>query len=176
MLLFRYVVPEEAAKAAKSNYSAGNWRNWPLLVPRLLGGLVARGKFLAPNFSSPVKSDGSDFFYLCDAITVPQGPNYILSKRMQQWRCMVARQAGHTASFNVAPATATLSVLKNRQFAWAYDGMSYFDRQVGASVCLRSFSASFRSVEVFQEETSNSVMTALLLNDLTNPSSAANPK
>ena len=124
-------MPQEAHKAAIANYSVTNWRNWPLLVPRLLGGLVARGTFLAPNFGSPVKSESSEFFYLCDAITVPQGPNYILSKRMQQWRCVVERQRGHVASFNVAPATATASVLKNKQFAWAYDGMSFFDWCVG---------------------------------------------
>ncbi len=55
-----------------------------------------------------------------------QGPNYILSKRMQQWRCIVARHAGHIVSFNVAPSTRTVSVIKNKQFAWAYDGMGYF--------------------------------------------------
>jgi hypothetical protein len=106
-----------------------------------------------------VESSSKERFYVCEGITVPQGPNYILSKRMQQWRCIVARSQGHICSFNVAPSTRTVSVIKNKTFAWAYDGMSYFP-----------------AVEIFEQETSNPVMAAALLADINDAKSAANPK
>lgn len=156
-----YVIPEAARRAAQANYSLREPRNWPLLPLRLLAPLAAmalKHPVLAPNFGRPVVAEDKSQFHLCEGITVPQGPNYILSKRMQQWRCIVARQAGHVVSFNVAPSTRTISVIKNRQFAWAYDGMGYFP-----------------AVEIFEQETSNPVMAALLLADISDPNSAANP-
>ena len=50
-----------------------------------------------------------------------QGPNYALAKRLQSWRAMVARADGQPVSINVAPATATASVVSNPQFAAAYE-------------------------------------------------------
>merc|ERR1740121_798322 len=61
-----------------------------------------------------------------DAIVTDQGPNYILAKRMQHWRAMVARADGHAASSNVSPSTATSSVTSNASFAAAYGGMHIF--------------------------------------------------
>lgn len=157
-----YVVPEAAQKTARANHSLSTWQNLLLLPLRLLApvaSIALKKPILAPNFGRGVSSaDQKDTFYLCEGITVPQGPNYILSKRMQQWRCIVARHEGHIASFNVAPSTRTISVIKNKQFAWAYDGMSFFP-----------------AVEIFEQETSNAVMAALLLADLNDPNSAANP-
>jgi hypothetical protein len=49
-----------------------------------------------------------------DGIVGAQGPNYILSKRMQAWRAMTARAAGQRVSINVAPSTATASVVSVR--------------------------------------------------------------
>lgn len=97
-------------------------------------------------------------FYIVDGLIVPQGPNYALAKRLQHWRAIVARSKGCRVSSNVAPATATASVVHNRQFAWAYDGMSYF-----------------KPMEIFQQETSNAVMCALLIYDLNSDQSYANP-
>jgi len=157
-----YVVPENARRTAMANYSLREPSNWPLLPLRLLAPIfkaVARVEMLAPNFGRAIEAADGNRFYVCEGITVPQGPNYILSKRMQQWRCIVARANGHTVSFNVAPSTRTVSVVKNKTFAWAYDGMGYFP-----------------AVEIFDQETSNPVMTALLLADLADPNSAANPK
>jgi hypothetical protein len=90
---------------------------------------------------------------------VAQGPNYALAKRMQHWRAIVARSQGCIVSSNIAPATSTLSVVQNRTFAWAYEGMPYFV-----------------PYEISAPETSNAVMSALLFSDLNNPKSAANPK
>ncbi len=156
-----YVIPEAARRAAVANYSLREPANLLLLPLRLLApvaGAVLKHPVLAPNYGRPVVAEDKAQFYLCEGITVPQGPNYILSKRMQQWRCIVARNAGHIVSFNVAPSTRTASVVKNKQFAWAYDGMGYFP-----------------AVEVFEQETSNPTMAALLLADINDPTSAANP-
>ena len=98
-------------------------------------------------------------FYYVDGITVAQGPNYALAKRIQHWRAIVARKYGSTVSSNVAPSTSTVSVTSNRTFAWAYEGMPYF-----------------RPFEIFAPETSKAVMLALLTNDIRNPKSVANPK
>merc|ERR1712137_327084 len=76
----------------------------------------------------------------------------------QHWRCVVAREQGCIVSSNVAPSTATASVVHNKQFAWAYDGMPYF-----------------KPLEIFQQETSNAVMGALLIHDIRNKDSISNP-
>merc|ERR1719377_85285 len=95
---------------------------------------------------------------IVDAIVKEQGPNYILAKRLQHWRSVLSRSKGCTVSTNIAPSTATQSVVSNKSFALAYKGMHYF-----------------RPMEIFNQETSNAVMGALLINDLRNPNSAANP-
>lgn len=45
---------------------------------------------LKSNVVKPIlnKSDNQEY-YLVDGITVAQGPNYALAKRMQHWRCIV---------------------------------------------------------------------------------------
>jgi len=102
--------------------------------------------------------DGKDEFSYVDGLVINQGPNYALAKRMQHWRAITARARGCLVSTHVAPSTSTASVVHNRQFAWAYDGMPYFP-----------------PLEIFSQETSNSVMTAILLHDLSNPKAVARP-
>merc|ERR1712071_524835 len=58
----------------------------------------------------------------------------------------------------MGPATSTVSVTQNRTFAWAYEGMPYFT-----------------PYEISAPETSNAVMSAILLSDLNDPKSAGNP-
>lgn len=110
------------------------------------------------NAQPPVDGEGGPF-YLVNGISVAQGPNYALAKRMQHWRAIIARSKGCTVSSNIAPATSTVSVVHNRTFAWAYEGMPYF-----------------KPYEIFAPETSNAVMSALLFADLSDPKSVANPK
>eukprot|EP00998_Keelungia_sp_KM082_P008786 NODE_496_length_1870_cov_37.802065_g489_i0.p2 GENE.NODE_496_length_1870_cov_37.802065_g489_i0~~NODE_496_length_1870_cov_37.802065_g489_i0.p2 ORF type:complete len:459 (+),score=141.21 NODE_496_length_1870_cov_37.802065_g489_i0:398-1774(+) len=142
--------------AAAQEAARGNLRRAPLWQ-KLLKPLL-RGKGMKPNISRPVEAEDGDQHIVVDAIVVEQGPNYILSKRLQHWRAVLARANGHIVSANVAPSTATVSVVHNRQFKWAYGGMP-----------------NFKPVEIFQQETSASVMTMLLLNDVHNPQSYANP-
>jgi hypothetical protein len=121
--------------------------------------LLSNGKFLTKNANRPFPSSKGESFYYVNGISVAQGPNYILAKRMQHWRAIIARSKGCYVSSNVAPSTSTASVVHNRTFAWAYEGMPYF-----------------RPFEIFAPETSNAVMTGMLLYDLNEPTSIANPK
>jgi hypothetical protein len=59
-------------------------------------------------------------------LCVDQGPNYALAKRLQHWLAVIARASGHTVSSNIAPSTATVSVVHNAQFAAAYKGFHLF--------------------------------------------------
>merc|ERR1719429_421460 len=112
---------------------------------------------LVPNPLPPVaSSDPKEDIYLVDATVGAQGPNYILAKRLQHWRCIVEFSKGHTISSNIAPSTATASVVHNAQFAAAYGGMHLF-----------------RPMEVMYQETSNAVMGALLVHDIRNPEAPA---
>jgi hypothetical protein len=118
----------------------------------------SQGKLLRKNMRKPASGEGGDY-YLVNGISVAQGPNYILAKRMQHWRAIISRSNGCIVSTNIAPATSTQSVVQNRTFAWAYEGMPYFT-----------------PYEIFAPETSNAVMSAILFSDLNDPKSAGNPK
>lgn len=85
---------------------------------------------------------------ISDAIVPVQGPNYALAKRIQRWRAAVARRDGQLVSFHVAPSTRTRSVVKNRALAAAFAGAHRF------------------GVEVFEPDTANTLMAALLVHDL----------
>ena len=85
---------------------------------------------------------------IADVLVPQQGPNYTLAKRVQRWRAQVAQADGHQVSANVAPATTTRSVTKNRLLAAAYAGAGRF------------------GVEIFAPATSRVLMAALLVHDL----------
>ena len=104
-------------------------------------------------------AENGDVFYVVNGVVNRQGPNYILAKRIQHWRAMVSREVeGCSVSSNVAPSTATASVVSNKLFAIAYGGWPWF-----------------KPLEVFQQETSNAVMAALLVHDVQNDAGVARP-
>jgi hypothetical protein len=146
-----FVIPKASRAAMLSNL--GKAPLWQKLVSTLTG-----GRFLEQNAVPEVKSTSGDLFSICDGLVVAQGPNYALAKRLQHWRAIVARAEQSTVSTNIAPSTATLSVVHNKQFAAAYGGMYLF-----------------RPMEIMYQETSNAVMGALLIHDVLNPDSTANP-
>jgi len=115
-------------------------------------------RYLRKNAMEPLKGVGGEY-YVVNGLSVAQGPNYALAKRLQHWRAIVARSKGSIVSSNIAPATSTVSVVQNRTFAWAYEGMPYF-----------------KPYEIFEPETSNAVMSAILLSDLNDSENASNPK
>jgi len=150
-----HVITDDARRAAIANYNSWSWKNWLIYPIRLFTGR----KVLAKNALPPVKTNDGREISFVDGIVVPQGPNYALAKRMQHWRAIVARSQGCVASSHIAPSTATASVVHNKQFAWAYDGMPYFT-----------------PFEIFQQDTSNAVMGAILIHDVRNPKSIAHPE
>jgi hypothetical protein len=126
---------------------------------RLISGplrAVTGGRMFTPNYQVVVDGEDGQRYGLADTIVPQQGPNYALAKRLQRWRAVVARETVVTSA-NVAPATKTRSVMKNRVLAAAYAGA----RRYG--------------VEVFEPETSSTLMAALLIHDLRNPKAAAHP-
>jgi hypothetical protein len=148
-----HLVPKESWDASVANYKEYGKRILCMVVS-----ILSSGRLLKKNAKNPVSGDGGDF-YMINGISVAQGPNYIIAKRMQHWRAVIARSKGCIVSSNIAPATSTASVTQNRTFAWAYEGMPYF-----------------KPYEIFAPETSNAVMSAILLSDLNNPKSASNPQ
>jgi hypothetical protein len=114
-------------------------------VAKLGGGplrALSGGRLLRPAY--PPGADPG----ICDSLIAQQGPNYVLAKRLQRWRATVARDGGATVSVNVAPPTRTRSVTRNRVLAAAYAGAGRF------------------GVEVFEPDTTRTLMAALLVHDL----------
>ncbi len=130
-----FAVPAEEVAMANAAYASRSLLRTPLR-------LVSGGRLLQRNY--PPGADPG----INDALVPQQGPNYALAKRLQRWRATTARHEGTTVSMNVAPATRTRSVVKNKALAAAYAGAHRF------------------GVEVFDPATSNTLMAALLVHDL----------
>ncbi|MBI1350885.1 MAG: hypothetical protein GC156_07190 [Actinomycetales bacterium] len=145
-----FMVPIEAVEASRERWES-----------RGLGGLLQSPlrllKQFQPNYPRTYTADDGTPFGINDSLVPQQGPNYALAKRLQRWRGLVARADGIPVSLNLAPATRTHSVVKNRALSAAYAGASRF------------------GVEVFEPATSTTLMAALLVHDLRNPAAAANP-
>merc|ERR1712176_477942 len=148
-----HLVPKEAWDASVANY-----REYCARVLCKFVRILSSGRLLKKNAKNPVPGDGGSY-YMINGVSVAQGPNYILAKRMQHWRAVIARSKGCIVSSNIAPATSTQSVTQNRTFAWAFEGMPYF-----------------KPYEIFAPETSNAVMSAILFSDLNNVKSVGNPQ
>ena len=145
-----YAAPEEAVVDSQRRFADA--RTTPRLVRTVSG-----SRLYAPNYTELVTSPEGHRYGIADCLVSQQGPNYALAKRMHRWRARLAREQGHVVSVNVAPATSTRSVTKNRVLAAAYAGAPRF------------------GVEVFEPATSNSLMAALLVHDLRNPKAAGHP-
>ncbi|MGH1562988.1 hypothetical protein [Mumia sp. DW29H23] len=138
-----FVVPSEVVDAGTRAYrerGSVRWLQAPLRA-------ASRGRLFTPNYST-VLADGTG---VADILVPQQGPNYAMAKRIQRWRGIVAEDGGQRVSFNVAPATWTRSVTKNRLLAAAYGGARHF------------------GVEIFDPATTRALMAALLVHDLHGP-------
>ncbi|MCW2665387.1 MAG: uncharacterized protein JWN57_349 [Frankiales bacterium] len=148
-----FVVPMDVVQDARARWTRRGWRA-PLQTPARL---LSRGALYAPAYPSTYPGPTGEVG-VADALVPQQGPNYALAKRIQRWRAVVALNDGVLVSANVAPATRTRSVTKNRLLAAAYAGAGRF------------------GVEVFAPETSRALMAALLVHDLrTGPAPVAHP-
>ncbi len=146
-----FAVPEDAVAMARSRWNDRRTR-------RLLQAPLHLANLFEPAYRDTVIDDAGHEVGIADCLVPQQGPNYALAKRLQRWRAIVARDAGMRVSLNVAPATRTRSVVKNRALAAAYAGAGQF------------------GIEVFQPSTANTLMAALLVRDLRDPASASNPQ
>lgn len=146
-----FAVPMEAVEESRRRWRTAGGRRL-LRAPLRLA-----GKF-QPNYPDTVWTKGGVEYGICDCMISQQGANYVLAKRLQRWRALVARADGVRVSLNVAPSTRTHSVVKNRALAAAYTGAGRF------------------GLEIFEPETSSAIMAALLVHDLRNPRSSANPE
>ena len=121
-----HLVPSDVAQAASGDFG-GRLRKafgWEKVF-----NLLTMGSKLRPNVEKPVETQDGEC-YMVDGLSVAQGPNYALAKRMQHWRAVSSYESGHVASTMVAPSTATISVIHNKTFAWP------------TAACLRSASRS----------------------------------
>lgn len=148
-----FAVPIEIVEAARADSLTGR-RGRRIGAPmRMLTG----SRMFAPNYATIVDAEEGMRFGLADSVVPQQGPNYALAKRLQRWRAVVSRESFVTSA-NVAPATRTRSVTKNRVLAAAYAGSSSF------------------GVEIFEASTSSTLMAALLIHDLRNPAALSRPE
>lgn len=145
-----FMVPMECVLESRERWNKRG------LTSILQAPLRAIGQF-EPNYPRTYTTASGHEVGLSDSLVPQQGPNYLLAKRLQRWRALAARAHGTPVSLNLAPATRTQSVVKNRALAAAYAGAGRF------------------GVEVFEPATSTALMAALLVHDLRNPQSAANP-
>jgi len=149
-----HVIPAEASKAAAAN--ASPLSNPPAWILNQIIRLLTGGKFLKSNVMKKGGAEGT--IDLVDGVSVAQGPNYALAKRMQHWRAVLAFEEGITVASNIAPSTATISVLQNKMFALAYQGMPFY-----------------APYEIFEQDTTNAVMAAMLFHDINNKEGSAYP-
>lgn len=145
-----FQVPMEIVDDAREQ-----WRHH--LLARFTRRPLALANLFQPNYRRLVQQADGGTVGVADCLIEQQGPNYLLAKRMQRWRATVCRVDGVHVSLNVAPSTRTQSVIRNKLMAAAYGGASRF------------------GIEVFEPETCNAVMAALLVRDLRDPASYANP-
>lgn len=145
-----FMVPMAAVEDSRRRWDARGLSGLLQTPLRLL-------KQFEPNYPQTYVDDSGREFGINDSLIPQQGPNYVLAKRLQRWRALASRQDGTPVSVNIAPATRTASVVRNRALAAAYAGAGRF------------------GVEVFEPATSTALMAALLVHDLRNPAAAANP-
>jgi hypothetical protein len=142
-----YAVPAGTASAAREQAKIGPLRT------AIRG--ISGGRAYAKRYQHLITSEEGPAWGISDCIVPQQGPNYILAKNAQRWRACAAREEGVNTSANVAPATYTQSVIKNRLLKAAYGGAHRF------------------GVHVFSPNTSRALMAALLVHDIRNPSGVA---
>ena len=148
-----FVVPKEANAEATRRYNELSIHTpWKRAVETL-----SNNRYLEQNAPMKIVADNGDEFLLQDSQVWQQGPNYAFAKLIQRWRNIVARDNGHWVSSNVAPASLTVSVMHNKIIRAGMLGCQFF------------------GIIPFEPETSNTLMTALAIHDLNDPSSAANP-
>ena len=145
-----FAVPEDVARRARERRGRS--------MAKSAITTVSRRALYAPNYTDLVSGENGRKWGISDSLVPIQGPNYALAKSLQRWRAVMAREDGTLTSANVAPASNTTSVTKNKILAAVYRGAPSF------------------GVEIFQPATTRVLMAALLVHDLRNEASVAHPE
>jgi hypothetical protein len=149
-----FAVPPEVVADARAR-TATTSTAWRILgSPMRLG---TAGRAFVPHYRSTVRDSSGRELGIADTLIAQQGPNYALAKRLQRWRAITTRYDGVWSSAHIAPPSRTRSVTKNRVLAAAYTGSTRL------------------GVEAFEPATSSVLMAAVLVRDLNDPTSPANP-
>lgn len=149
-----FMVPVTAVAMARNRYHELN----PAVLAARAGRLLSGGRSFAPNFDDDAVVESTTGRYgLVNAFIVEQGQNYALAKRLQRWRVLQARDAGHRTSVHVAPPTRTASVHSNPMMEQ------------------RQRLTALIGIETFDAATSRALGAALLAHDLHNPAAPAWP-
>jgi len=119
--------------------------------------LGSRGAYFKENYGDLLDTPLGRYG-LVNAFIVEQGQNYALAKRLQRWRMLRSRAEGLITSVHVAPPTRTQSVHKNP----AMEQRQRLGTKIG--------------LEAFDAPTSQALGAAILVHDLRNPASPANPE
>ena len=119
---------------------------------------LSGGALYKASYEELVEGEDGRRWGIVDSLVAQQGANYALAKTIQRWRAVSARADGTLVSANVAPATRTRSVTKNKALAAAYRGASAY------------------GLEIFEPDTSRWLMAALMVHDLRNGSEGSAPE
>jgi hypothetical protein len=114
-----YAIPKEAVEHSRKRYEKDR-----LSFSRFVS-LASFGRLAKPTFVWTEDNTVNGMSILNGMVHL-QGPNYALSKMMQQWRCMAANAAGVPVVAPQAPATRTDSVVHSPQAAAALEGLNFF--------------------------------------------------
>jgi hypothetical protein len=100
-----FAVPAETARRAQEAFAQrpAMRRAWQAPL-RLASG----DRLFHPNVERVEEADGGLEYGLIDSLIVEQGPNYALAKRLQQWRALLAREAGTAPASTSRPRRAPL--------------------------------------------------------------------
>ena len=142
------ISPTDALPSPPDAVSAAGARGGGTLAARLAR-TASAGRAFRPGYDGPTATlEGRSGWAVADCLVPQQGPNYALAKRVHQWRARRWSHEGHVVSAHVAPPTRTRSATQNRLIAAAYAGAHTF------------------GIEVFEPETAQTLMAALLVHDL----------
>jgi hypothetical protein len=146
-----FAVPGEIARAVQAHFEARGLLECVAQAGLRAGAHAFGVQSFEPHLGALLEAADGRRFGIVDAVVLQEGPNYLLAKRLQQWRAWVACSAAHAVSIRVAPSTATASVVHNRLLAAGFRGAKAFD------------------VEVFEPATTNALMAALWVHDPRHP-------
>ena len=148
-----FLVPEDAVDMARGRRR----RVTPGYLAARFVHLASRGEYFKENYGDLLDTPHGRYG-LVNAFIVEQGQNYALAKRLQRWRMLRSRAEGLVTSVHVAPPSRTESVHKNPTMAQR--------QRLGTRIGLEAFDAA----------TSQALGAAMLVHDLRNPASPANPE